>query len=349
MAKQKVNKRKEVINPTGWKPGRKRAKLIKTDDEKVPAGWKHEQNHPGTPETPVDDKEGEIFNGQASFKSPTDDENDPESWKEKSEEENDGDGPENWKEKPDDENVPKDWKGKPEYEADEKAQKNLKDGPDNENISEGWKEKSEERLLVLRNRMEIEKKRIIDYLDEKKEVETLEVIKQLWESEERKNFKKAVQEESEKKRSVRCEKARLQQVESYERKRPNILLNGWNSWWMKMEHEAECSGRMARLTKRDGKKKIFSDRINPNILLTGWKTWWSRMEAESIREEKSRQMEGDWARSRGYQNNLRKESFVRKFFSTPSSTRRGMSKISSVDRVEANVTINCGQSKKEIQ
>ena len=86
--------------------------------------------------------------------------------------------------------------------------------------------------------MEIEKKRIIDYLDEKKEMETLEVIKELWESEERKNFQKVGKEEAEKKRSVRCDKARLQQVEYKERTRPNILLDGWNSWWMKMEHEA---------------------------------------------------------------------------------------------------------------
>jgi hypothetical protein len=86
---------------------------------------------------------------------------------------------------------------------------------------------------------------------------------------------------------------------------------------MKMEHEAECSRRMARLTKRDGKKKIFTDRINPNILLTGWKTWWSRMDAENIREQHFRQMEGDWAKSRSYQNNLRKESFVRNFSPLP--------------------------------
>ena len=138
MAKQKVNKRKEGINPTDWKPGRKRAKLIKTDDEKVPAGWKHEQDHPGTLETPEDNKEGRTSNTQASSKTPTDDENVPEGWKEKSEEEENGDGTEDWKVKPDDENVPKGWKGKPECEADENAPKDLMEGPDDDNVPEGW-------------------------------------------------------------------------------------------------------------------------------------------------------------------------------------------------------------------
>jgi hypothetical protein len=113
-----------------------------------------------------------------------------------------------------------------------------------------------------------------------------------------------------------------------------------------MENEAECTRRMDRLTRRDVKKRIFSDRVHPNILLTGWKTWWSRMEAESKREEHSRWMEDDWARSRGYQNNMRKETFVRKFFTTPGSRRGGTSTDSLVDRVEANVILKCGQSPK---
>ena len=70
------------------------------------------------------------------------------------------------------------------------------------------------------------------------------------------------------------------------------------------------------------------------------------MEAESKREEHSRWMEDDWARSRGYQNNMRKETFVRKFFTTPGSRRGGTSTDSLVDRVEANVILKCGQSPK---
>ena len=70
------------------------------------------------------------------------------------------------------------------------------------------------------------------------------------------------------------------------------------------------------------------------------------MEAESKREEHSRLMEDDWARSRGYQNNMRKEAFVRKFFTTSSSRRGGTSTDSLVDRVEANVILKCGQSQK---
>jgi hypothetical protein len=49
---KRPNKRKEGDNPTGLKHGRKRAKLEKADDEKVPAGWKNEQDHLGSLETP---------------------------------------------------------------------------------------------------------------------------------------------------------------------------------------------------------------------------------------------------------------------------------------------------------
>jgi hypothetical protein len=146
----------------------------------------------------------------------------------------------------------------------------------------------------------------------KKEMEILEDIKELWESEERKVEKKKPVS------SVRCEETIHQQ----ERTRSNVLLNGWCGWWLRMENEAEWTRRMDRLIRRDGKKQTFSDRVHPNILLTGWKAWWSEMEAESKREEHSRLMEDDWAKSRGYQNNMRKEAFVRKFF-TASSSRRG--------------------------
>jgi hypothetical protein len=36
---KRPKKRKLGENPTGWKPVRKRAKLEKADDNKVPAGW----------------------------------------------------------------------------------------------------------------------------------------------------------------------------------------------------------------------------------------------------------------------------------------------------------------------
>ena len=64
--------------------------------------------------------------------------------------------------------------------------------------------------------MEFEKKRIINYLDMKKEMEILEDIKGLWESEERKIIQEAGKYEVEKKKSVslvRCEETRQQQVE----------------------------------------------------------------------------------------------------------------------------------------
>ena len=52
-----------------------------------------------------------------------------------------------------------------------------------------------ERLLTLRKRMEMEKKRVINYLEVKKEMEILEDIKEFWEREERKINQKAGKDE----------------------------------------------------------------------------------------------------------------------------------------------------------
>ena len=70
------------------------------------------------------------------------------------------------------------------------------------------------------------------------------------------------------------------------------------------------------------------------------------MEAERTREEHSRGLDKDWAKSRSYSNNMRKESFVKRFFSTPGSTDGNMYTNDIVNRVEANVKTNCGQSPK---
>ena len=85
-----------------------------------------------------------------------------------------------------------------------------------------------------------------------------------------------------KERSRRCETSRH--------------LHGLSKWLTRMENKAEHSKRMDRLTNRDEKRRIFSERIHPNTLLTGWRTLWSRMEAERIRE--------DWTRKKSI--NLKK-------------------------------------------
>ena len=89
------------------------------------------------------------------------------------------------------------------------------------------KEKSVERLLTLRKRMNMEKKRVIDYLEVKKEMEIMEDIKEFWEREERKITQKAGKDEVMKERSRRCETSRH--------------LQGLSKWWTRMEKEAEHS------------------------------------------------------------------------------------------------------------
>ena len=115
--------------------------------------------------------------------------------------------PNGWKNELDHPNSPKTQKNNSEEEA-PSGQSQAKLISEDNKVPEGWKEKSVERILALRKRMEMEKKRVIDYLEVKKEMEIMEDIKEFWEREERKINQKAGKDEVVKERSLRCETSR---------------------------------------------------------------------------------------------------------------------------------------------
>ena len=112
-----------------------------------------------------------------------------------------------------------------------------------------------------------------------------------------------------------------------------------------MVGEAECARRLDGKARQAEKERFFSDRIQPNILLTGWTTWWSRMEAEKRKEEKFIMNKVDSTRSRAY-SNIKKETFIKRFFLTTCSTSRLIEPNSQMEKYAAEVELKCGQSPK---
>ena len=126
-----------------------------------------------------------------------------------------------------------------------------------------------QKLASLRERMESEKSRVLEYLERKNSHESdliLEDIEKLW------------RQTEEGKR------------ETGRREPDDLLPEGWTNWWKLIYHQFSQAQRAEKITRSGNKKKDFSERFLPNQLLLGWKGWWSRMGAESRRdlEEKQR-------------------------------------------------------------
>ena len=185
--------------------------------------------------------------------------------------------------------------------------------------------RKEQRLSVLRYRMEKESQWIIQYLDIKKVNKILEDIGKLSTEERMATFPQA----------------------GNSKEKPTLLLKDW-TWWKRMEGEAECARRLDGKARQAEKERFFSDRIQPNILLTGLPIWWSRMEAEKWNEEKLSMNKVDWTISRAYSNNIKKETFIKEFFPTPRSTRRLREPNSQIEKYAAEVELKCGRKGKMI-
>ena len=173
------------------------------------------------------------------------------------------------------------------------------DGKGNTKTPES-EEPAERNITVLRRRMEREKVKVLEYIDKKNETELLLDVAMFWKRAEDDNAKR-----EEHSRRLENFRERIQQ---------ETLLQGWCSWWTRMEEEASSSRRLDKKRKADVKKASFTNIIIPNLMLVGWRGWWQRMEAEARKDQARLEKEEDWIKSRSQNNRELKSSFIQKYF-----------------------------------
>ena len=161
-----------------------------------------------------------------------------------------------------------------------------------------------EKLTRLRERMEREKKRIIDYLDRKKvrkEDLFLENMRKLW----------------------------MEPVT--EKKTPEIFVpEGWTDWWNLVGRQVTQTQKRKTVSKAGSKG--YLDRFQPDQLLLGWRGWWNRMQAEAKKDSKLKKKEKEnistrmksiktlFYRSSGPKENSGGKAVVKVIQNTPSSS-----------------------------
>ena len=147
----------------------------------------------------------------------------------------------------------------------QKAGEDVADPPEGE---VGREMAGSQKLASLRERMESEKSRVLEYLERKNSHESdqiLEDIEKLW------------RQTEEGKR------------ETGRREPDDLLPEGWTDWWKLIYHQFSRAQRAEKITRARNMKKDYSERFLPNQLLLGWRGWWGRMEAESRKDLKDKQ------------------------------------------------------------
>ena len=145
-------------------------------------------------------------------------------------------------------------------------------------------EPAERNLTKLRRRMEAEKARVIEYINDKRDSEILIDAASLW-------------------RRAEDDKAREEnQYRRLETIKQEKCLLGWTTWWTRMEDEASASKRMDRKRDADRKKTPFKNNKIPNLTLAGWMGWWQRMEAENRKEQTKLRDYEEWKKAKSINN-----------------------------------------------